>query len=97
VVANLLANARTHTPPGTTTTLGLGTEDDHRVIEVTDDGPGVPNDIAARVFDPLVTARPGGTGLGLPLARRIAAAHGGSIALVDRTGEGATFRLELPA
>jgi signal transduction histidine kinase len=64
-------------------------------IDIADDGPGVPKDIADRVFDPLVTARPGGTGLGLSLARRIAAAHGGSISLVD-TQSGATFHLELP-
>ncbi len=65
------------------------------VIDVADDGPGVPAAIAARVFEPLVTARPGGTGLGLALARRIAAAHGGSIELVPGSG-GATFRLDLP-
>lgn len=65
------------------------------VIEVGDDGPGVPEPLAHRVFEPLVSARPGGTGLGLALARRIAAAHGGSIALVPADG-GATFRLELP-
>lgn len=68
----------------------------HRVVvDIADDGPGVPREIAARVFDPLVSARPGGTGLGLALARRIAAAHGGSIALVD-SPSGATFRVELP-
>ncbi len=66
------------------------------VVEVSDDGPGVPAQVAARVFEPLVTARPGGTGLGLALARRIATAHGGSIALVD-AGPGATFRIELPS
>lgn len=65
------------------------------VIDIADDGPGVPVEIAARVFDPLVTARPGGTGLGLALARRIATAHGGSIRLVA-SPIGATFRLELP-
>jgi signal transduction histidine kinase len=72
------------------------------VIEVIDDGPGVPDAIAGRVFEPLVTARPGGTGLGLALARRIAQAHGGSIALVRGSAPGgggsvgATFRVELP-
>jgi signal transduction histidine kinase len=65
------------------------------VIDVGDDGPGVPEHIAARVFEPLVTSRAGGTGLGLALARRIAAAHGGSIMLVPG-GPGATFRLDLP-
>jgi signal transduction histidine kinase len=68
---------------------------DRVVIDVGDDGPGVPAHLAARVFEPLVTARPGGTGLGLALARRIASAHGGSITLVPGA-PGATFRLELP-
>jgi signal transduction histidine kinase len=66
------------------------------VIEVADDGPGVPEDIARTIFEPLVTARHGGTGLGLALARRVAAAHGGSIALVP-SARGATFRVTLPS
>lgn len=65
------------------------------VIDVTDDGPGVPADIAATVFEPFVTAREGGTGLGLALARRIADAHGGSIVL-SPSSAGASFRLTLP-
>jgi len=67
------------------------------VIEVGDDGPGVSPEIAARIFDPLVTGRRGGSGLGLALAKRIVAAHGGSIALAPaEAGRGATFRIELP-
>lgn len=70
------------------------------VIEVADDGPGIPEEIAATVFEPLVTARPGGTGLGLALARRVVAAHAGSITLLPSAGQasttGATFRVELP-
>jgi signal transduction histidine kinase len=65
------------------------------VLEVSDDGPGVPAALASTVFEPLVTARPGGTGLGLALARRIAAAHGGTIELVAQE-RGAMFRIALP-
>jgi len=71
------------------------------IIEVADDGPGVPAAIASAIFEPLVTARAGGTGLGLALARRVVAAHAGTIALLDTEAgnddlRGATFRVELP-
>jgi signal transduction histidine kinase len=69
---------------------------DRVAIVVTDDGPGVPPEIADTLFEPLVTHTAGGTGLGLALARRIVDAHGGTIDLVP-TESGATFRIELPS
>lgn len=72
-------------------------QDGALVLEVSDDGPGVPLTIADHVFDPMVSARPGGTGLGLALAMRIARAHGGTLLLAPpQLGLGATFRLVFP-
>ncbi|MCL6734672.1 sensor histidine kinase [Streptomyces neyagawaensis] len=99
LVANLLNNARVHTPPGTTTTLGLGTEDGHRVIEVMDDGPGIPRELRARLFEPFVrgeATRAPGSGLGLSIVAAIATAHGGTVFL-EPSGDGAWFRVRLPA
>ncbi len=66
------------------------------VVSVTDDGPGVPADIRDTLFDPLVTRRGGGTGLGLALARRIAEAHGATLTLAD-VAAGASFVVTFPA
>lgn len=65
-------------------------------ISVSDNGPGVPADIAARVFEPFFTTRACGTGLGLAVVRSVALAHGGSVRL-EPVGPGATFVIELPA
>jgi signal transduction histidine kinase len=73
-----------------TTTAAL--EGETLVVTVEDDGPGVPEAVQSRIFQPLASARAGGTGLGLALARRIAEAHGGSLAFEG----GSRFRLVLP-
>jgi len=65
-------------------------------IVVEDRGPGIPPDLRDRVFDPFVTGRREGVGLGLALAHRIVRLHGGSLALEDRPGGGTVARVRLP-
>jgi signal transduction histidine kinase len=69
------------------------------VLEVNDDGPGVPDDVQPRVFDPFFTTKDvgKGTGLGLTVAYAIVQEHGGRIVLKSQPGHGASFFLELPA
>jgi signal transduction histidine kinase len=59
-------------------------------IDVSDDGPGVPSEVRAKLFEPLVTSKKSGTGLGLALVRRVARAHSGDAELVDGSAEGGT-------
>jgi len=66
------------------------------VIEVCDNGPGVAADLNDRIFDPFFTTKPKGSGLGLPIVRKIVDAHDGRIDLVCVAGQGTTFRVTLP-
>ncbi len=67
------------------------------LIRVSDDGPGISEELAPKLFDPFVSTKSGGTGLGLALSHQIAHEHGGTIRVVEREGPGATFVIELPA
>ncbi len=71
-------------------------EGDEAVIEVADTGPGIPPDDLRRIFEPFYSKRPGGTGLGLPIARRIVTAHGGRIDVESVVGEGTQILIRLP-
>lgn len=106
VLSNLLDNARRHTPGAGLITIHLDRQQssaggDLAVVTVTDTGPGIPEDERERVFARLVrldTARTrdhGGAGLGLPIARALARAHGGDLVCLAHDG-GAQFRLTLP-
>jgi two-component system OmpR family sensor kinase len=102
VLANLLANAGRHTPPGTTVTVAITAAPDGIRVSVHDDGPGVPPELRAHVFERFTrgdasrTRDSGGAGLGLSLARAIAEAHGGTLTLKSAPGD-TTFTLSLPA
>jgi two-component system OmpR family sensor kinase len=102
VVANLLDNARIHTPVGTPVTIRLAVEGEEAILDVTDHGPGMSDEEAARVFerfyrgDPSRSRESGGTGLGLSIAAAIVRAHGGTIGVSAAPGDGATFRIRLP-
>ncbi|MDO0928558.1 HAMP domain-containing sensor histidine kinase [Streptomyces sp. TG1A-8] len=104
VVANLLANARLHTPVGTWVTVTLATGGDAASLSVHDNGPGVPEEVRPHVFERFTRAehrrRPdasgGGAGLGLSIVAAVVEAHGGGVVLDG--GPGATaFTVRLPS
>jgi signal transduction histidine kinase len=78
-------------------TLEDGTDArDAVLVQVVDDGPGMPKDVAERVFDPFFTTKPQGSGLGLAIVRKIVDAHDGRIDLRTSAGPGTTIRVTLP-
>jgi signal transduction histidine kinase len=82
----------------TTVTVRARTSGGHLVIEVADDGPGVPQEVADQIFRPFTRGgRAGGAGLGLAIARDLVLAHGGDIALAETSAKGSTFQFTLPA
>jgi signal transduction histidine kinase len=98
VWTNLLDNAIDAVGERGTITLRTARDDDCAVIEISDDGPGIPPDVLARVFDPFFTTKDvgAGTGLGLDTARRIVAdRHDGSLTVTSQPGA-TTFRVRLP-
>jgi two-component system OmpR family sensor kinase len=106
VVANLLANARTHTPAGTTVAVSVESTATHRVVRVRDDGPGIPPAFLPAVFERFTRADgsraratgdgTGGSGLGLAIVAALTAAHGGTIDVRSAPGH-TEFTLALPA
>ena len=96
VLRNLVANAVSMVDDRGTIVLRTGTRNGRPWISVEDDGPGIAEEDRDRVFDPFYTTRAGGTGLGLPLARRIIEEHDGELELTTRKGGGACFRVLLP-
>jgi len=95
---NLVTNAIDAMPGGGTLTMSLSPTDNGIRLEVADTGPGIPESLLPRIFEPWVTTKPAGrgTGLGLAIARDVVTAHGGTIAVQNRETGGAVFTLVLP-
>ena len=103
MVLNLLDNAIRHTPPGSCVELTLCEKDGAALVEVADDGPGIPEAMRGQVFDrfvrsegPADTARGTGTGLGLAIVSAVATSHAGSIEVAESKTGGALFVARIP-
>jgi signal transduction histidine kinase len=100
IAENLLANAARHTPPDARIWVTVRPDAKGVLIEVEDDGPGVPADQRQAIFQPFrqvdVVAHSPGVGIGLALVGRFAELHGGRAWVEDRDGGGASFRVWLP-
>ena len=94
-VMNLVLNGAQAMPSGGPIRVGVSTRDGRVRLEVSDEGPGVPADVRDRIFEPFVTTKQDGVGLGLALTKRIVEDHGGAIGF-DPAERGTTFWIELP-
>lgn len=97
VLMNLVVNAVDAMPTGGIVEVGLSEEDDWALIQVQDQGPGIPADVMPHIFEPFFTTKGGqGTGLGLATVQGIVGRCGGRIEVESRSGQGSSFKVYLP-
>jgi signal transduction histidine kinase len=97
VFVNLLENAIYAASPQGNVAVRARAANDVVEVHVEDSGPGVDPATQRRLFEPLITTKEKGIGLGLALVKKIAERHGGSVSYSDRAGGGARFTVRLPA
>ena len=103
IIQNLANNAMRYNPAGTLVTVSLTVQNYQVFIDFSDDGIGIPDNIASNIFKPFVrvddsrNSKTGGSGLGLSIAKKIAEAHGGDLTLLADKNKGSTFRITIPA
>ena len=95
-VGNLIRNAKEATSAGGEVLVSTQRDGDEVTVRVTDTGEGIGAEHASRVLEPYFSTKKGGTGLGLPTARRVAEEHGGDLTLQSEPGKGTQFLLRLP-
>ena len=93
---NLFINARQAMPDGGELILTTRRDGAWVVLDVTDTGLGMTDEVRSRIFDAFYSTRPGGSGLGLPTTRKIIEAHGGDIRVESEPGKGSQFTIRLP-
>src|SRR5512143_560927 len=99
ILVNLVSNAVRHSPTRGCIEIGVHLNGDGIEFAVSDEGPGIPAEVQERIFEPFERFDPGsgvGTGLGLPVSRRLAEVLGGKLSLTSAPGEGAVFTVSLP-
>jgi len=96
IVCNLLKNAVEILPDGGTITFNMYQEGPHLIVEVSDNGPGIPASIRNQLFDPFFTTKPNGTGLGLWVVYRLVQSMEGIIEVMSEKGQGTTFHVAVP-
>lgn len=97
VFINLLANAIESSLPGETVTISLANNAGTLQVDISDRGVGIPENIMDKIFEPFVSGKPKGTGLGLPISKKIVEAHAGKLEYVKNNDSGTTFRILIPA
>ena len=93
---NLLMNAIQASPEGETVTVSTYQKSSYVGIDLSDNGCGIPPGQKEKIFAPFCTTKKGGTGLGLPVTKKIIQAHDGRLELLDNAERGITFRILLP-
>jgi signal transduction histidine kinase len=96
VFVNILINAVEANENGGTIVVTANHQNDSIVIDVRDSGHGIPTDILPRLFEPFVTTKENGTGLGLALCHRVVTNHQGTIMAKNQPQGGTVFRVQLP-
>jgi signal transduction histidine kinase len=93
---NVIQNASDAMPNGGTITIRANNRSDMAHIEISDTGTGIPADLIESIFEPLVSTKTKGIGLGLPIVREAITRNGGSVVVISEERKGATFTIKLP-